>query len=67
MKIKLFEAMTLHCYNLKWGIAHISQPFLDGYEVVLEDDSIHWCPKELFNKLKLKYETKGNTLPVTLA
>lgn len=69
MRIKQAVRMTLHQYNLKWGINHISQPFLQGYEVVLEDESVHWCPEGLYEKnLKPNYEKTKSPRPViTLA
>ena len=69
MKIKSSLPITLHQYNLKWGINHISQAFSQGYEVTLEDGSIHWCPKALFDKLKIDEDEKITSprLPITLA
>ncbi len=69
MRVKEVSRMTLHQYNLKRGINHISQAFLWGYEVVLEDDSVHWCPESLYEKIiKPEYEkTKAPRPVITLA
>jgi len=69
MKVKKATKITLHQYNLKWGISHISQAFQRGYELVLEDESIHWCPEFLYEKLiQTEYEKSKTPRPViTLA
>ena len=68
MKIVTKIPMTLHQFNLRWKINHISQPFLQGYEIILEDGSIHWAPKDFIDKTNTENEKTITTrLPTTLA
>ena len=49
--------MTLHSYNLKHDLAEISQPWKDGYEIIYENGTIAWCPKDIYELSIIKQKT----------
>lgn len=69
MKVNQATKITQHQYNLKTGFKRISPSLQWGYELVLEDGSIHWCSESLYEKLiKKEYEKSKTPRPViTLA
>ena len=67
MRVKEWIRSTLKEHSTRTGITG-PHPHLDGYEITLDDGSIHWCSEELFTKLiEPEYAKSKNFPPITLA